>query len=390
MESTARTTERARVLHVITRLEPGGAQRNTLYTVGHLDRASFEAGLAWGPGDELDCEADTIPELWRCPIIDLVRPVAPARDVRALVTLRRAMRSFAPHVVHTHSSKAGILGRLAARMERVPVVVHSIHGFGFTPLQPPPVRGLFFALEKLAARWTDHFVAVSAEDLRRGVELGLFGRDHIRLIRSGIELDRFRHGGDESTTRRRLQIPETAPLVTQIGNFKPQKAPLDFVRMVAGVAASVPDARFVMVGEGPLRSSAEELAERLGLREKISFCGWWDDIPGLLAATRVSVMSSRHEGLPRAVVESLAAGVPVVATAVDGTPEVVIDGVNGFLVPTGDVDALARNVVKLLTDSSLHARMTAAAPRGLDQFDIDLMVRQQEELYQWLICRSRS
>jgi glycosyltransferase involved in cell wall biosynthesis len=379
-----------RVLHVITRLEPGGAQRNTLYTVAHLGRELFEPGLAWGSGDELDPQAEEIAGLWRCPLVDLVRPVAPVRDFRALAGLRQAFRSFDPHIVHTHSSKAGILGRLAARAERVPTVIHSIHGFGFTPLQPALLRGVFFAAEKLMSRWTDHFVAVSERNKVRGIELGLFGGDRVTVIRSGIELDRFREPGDGVATRQRLDLPGNAPLVTQIGNFKPQKAPLDFVRMAARVTTSVPEARFVMVGEGQLRSSAEALAVSLGVRDRIVFCGWWDDVPDLLAATRVSVMSSRHEGLPRAVVESLAAGVPVVATAVDGTPEVVHDGVNGFLVPAGDVDALASNVIAVLSDDSLHGRMASKARDGLDQFDIDLMVRQQEDLYQWLLGRNHS
>jgi glycosyltransferase involved in cell wall biosynthesis len=379
-----------RVLHIITRLEPGGAQRNTLYTVSHLDRGRFETGLAWGPGDELDDRAEEVADLWRLPIVELVRPVAPNRDFRALSRLRVAIRSFGAQVVHTHSSKAGIVGRLAARMERVPVVIHSIHGFGFTPLQPLPVRALFFVAEKIAARWTDHFIAVSERDLERGVALGLFGRDRVTLIRSGVELGRIRMGGDAAAVRRRLGIPDGAPVVTQIGNFKPQKAPLDFVRMAAEVAMHVPLAHFVMVGEGLLRPQAEALARALGVDHKVAFCGWWEDVPGLLAASRVSVMSSRHEGLPRAVVESLAAGVPVVATAVDGTPEVVRDGVNGFLVEAADVAGLARGVVALLTDRELYERMASAARDGLEEFDIDLMVRQQEDLYRWLLSRSRS
>jgi glycosyltransferase involved in cell wall biosynthesis len=383
-------TERIRVLHVITRLEPGGAQRNTLYTVAHLDRDRFVAGLAWGPGDPLDDEAAEIPELWRQEVPDLVRPVAPARDLRALSALGCAIRSFRPQVVHTHSSKAGIVGRLAARRERVPVVIHSIHGFGFTPLQPAPVRALFYVAERIASRWTDHFISVSAADLRRGLELGLFEREQVTLIRSGIDFDRFRRQQDVDQVCRLLGVPPKVPLVTQIGNFKAQKAPLDFVRVAAQVAEQFPDLWFVMVGEGPLRPAAEALASELGVADRIVFCGWWDDIPGLLAATRVSVLSSRHEGLPRAAVESLAAGVPVVATAVDGIPEVVRDGGNGILAPPGDLAGLSRGVVELLGDGKLHRRMAEAAPRDLEEFDIEEMVRQQEELYQWRLGRSRS
>jgi glycosyltransferase involved in cell wall biosynthesis len=381
---------RTRVLHCITRLEPGGAQRNTLYTVEHLDRGEFEPALAWGPGDPLDEVAAAIPGLRREPVPELVRPLAPALDLRALRRLVAIMRQLEPHVVHTHSSKAGVLGRLAARIARTPAVVHSIHGFGFTPLQPAPVRALFVIAERVMARWTDHFIAVSQTNLRQGAALGVVSPERASVIRSGIELDRFRRATGGRDVRRRLGVPESAPLVVQVGNFKPQKAPLDFVRAAAAIAREVPEAWFVMVGDGALRPAAEELASDLEVADRMVFCGWWDDVPGLLAESRVSVLTSRHEGLPRAAVESLAAGVPVVATAVDGTPEVVRDGSNGFLVEAGDVAGIARRVRALLRDDELHARLSAAAAVGLEEFDIDRMVRQQEELYRWLLGRSRS
>lgn len=376
------------MLHVITRLELGGAQRNTLYTVEHLDPERFEAGLAWGPGDRLDAEAERMDGVRLFPVEELIRPVRPSRDRAAVVALRRVVRQFGPQVVHTHSSKAGVVARVAAALERVPVVLHSIHGYGFTPLQPAPVRLLYVAVERVMARWTDHFIAVSGANLRLGLELGLFAPGEVTLIRSGIPLERFRRGGDGTAARSRLGLPAVGPVVTSIGNFKPQKAPLDFVRVAAEVARAVPEATFVMAGDGPMRPRAEALAAELGLAGRVIFCGWWDDVPGLLAASSVSVLTSRHEGLPRAAVESLAAGVPVVATAVDGTVEVVRHGVNGLLAPPAGVAELAAGVTALLVDPALRDRLARRAPEGLDEFDIDRMVRHQEELYRWLSCRS--
>jgi glycosyltransferase involved in cell wall biosynthesis len=384
------TDERIRVLTAITRLELGGAQRVALHTAARLDRSGFAAGLAWGPGDALDDEARALADVVTFEIPDLVRRVAPSRDLRALAGLRRAIRDFRPHIVHTHSSKAGILGRLAARREGAPVVVHTVHGFGFTPLQPAVKRAAYLAVERLAARWTDHFVTVSELNRRHGIELGLWAAADATVIRAGIDLDRFRAAGDGAATRRRLGIPAAAPLVVQIGNFKPQKAPLDFVRAAAAIMSERPETAFVMVGDGPLRRRAESLADELGLTGRITFTGWFDDVPGLFASTAVSVLSSRHEGLPCSVVESLAAGVPVVATAVDGTPEVVRPGVNGELVAAGDPAALAREVLRLLADEDRRRAMAAAAPGGLEAFDRDRMVRQLEELYRCLISRRRS
>jgi len=365
----------------------GGAQRVVLHTAASLDRRRFSVALAWGPGDILDGEARQIGDLELFPVETLVRPVAPVADIRAFSSLRAAIRSFAPDVVHTHSSKAGILGRLAARMEAVPSVVHTVHGFGFTPLQKAPLRIAFKTAERVLARYTDHFVTVSESDRRRGVDIGLFAAERVTVIRAGIDLEKYRLAGGGSAIRQKLGVPEDVPLVTQIGNFKPQKAPLDFVRMSAAVHARCAEAFFVMVGDGPLRGAAEELARKLGISDRMVFCGWWDDVPGLLAATTVSVLTSRHEGLPCSVVESLAAGVPVVATAVDGTVEVVRSGANGFLAPAGDVAALAESVCTLLADAETRACFAEAASRGLEDFDRDLMVRQQEDLYRWMCCR---
>lgn len=375
------SAQRLRVLTAITRLELGGAQRVVLHTAATLDRRDFDVGLAWGPGDVLDDEARAIEELTTFEINDLVRRVAPVRDLRALTALRRAIREFRPHVVHTHSSKAGVLGRLAARLEHVPVVIHTVHGFGFTPLQSTVKRAIFFRAEKIAAGWTDHFVAVSQQNLDRGVELGLWRAEQASVIRAGIDLDHFRRGGDGAATRRELIIPDDIPIVTQIGNFKPQKAPLDFIRAAARVAEKLTDIRFVMVGDGPLRQRAEALAAELGIVDRVVFSGWWHDVPDLLAATTVSVLSSRHEGLPCSVVESLAAGVPVVATAVDGTPEVIRPGVNGELVAPGDPVSLGDAILGILTDEDRRRAMSGSAADGLDDFDRDRMVRQLEDLY---------
>lgn len=381
--------ERIRILLAITRLELGGAQRVVLHTAESLDRRAFEVALAWGPGDLLDDEAAAVADLVRYPIPPLVRPVAPISDLRALAALRAAIRSFRPQVVHTHSSKAGILGRFAARLEDVPAV-HTIHGFGFTPLQSLPKRWLYRTAERLMARVTDQFVAVSQADLSRGIAIGLFSPANARLIRAAIDLGRFRGTADGDGARAQLGVPADAPLVTQIGNFKPQKAPLDFVRVAAAVHRRHPDARFVMAGDGPLRETAELLAEQLGVAHRMIFGGWWDDVPGLLAATTVSVLTSRHEGLPCSVVESLAAGVPVVATAVDGTVEVVRQEENGLLANPGDIAGLAGSITRLLDDPELRRRMSVAARQGLEEFDQDLMVRQQEDLYRWMCSRSRS
>jgi len=375
---------RLRVLHAITMLEFGGAQRNTLDTVAALDRSEFAVGLACADTGELLPEARGIADIDLFELSHLRREVRPLQDVRAHLELRRAIRRFRPDVVHTHSSKAGILGRLAARRERVPIVVHSIHGFGFGPHQSPAVRRAFLAAERIAAHWTTAFVAVSRRNLEEAVRLGLFGQDRGRVIRSGVDLAAFRSHAGGDAVREELRIPGAAPLVVQIACFKPQKAPERFVELAARVSHRVPEAHFLLVGDGELRAALERRRRESGLEDRLHLPGWRRDIPAILDAATVVTLTSRFEGLPRVLVEALATGVPVVAMDVDGVAEVVRDGENGFLVGEGDVEALASRVAEVLRDRGLRERLAGATGRGLAEFERGTMVRQQEELYREL------
>ncbi len=370
-----------RVLHAITMLELGGAQRNTLDTVSGLDRGAFEVGLACAARGDLLAEARGLADVELFELPHLRRELRPLDDLRGLRELRRAIRSFRPDIVHTHSSKAGILGRAAAHRERVPVVVHTIHGFGFGPHQPAPVRAALLAAERVAARWTTAFVAVARRNLEEGVRLGLFEAGRARVIRSGIELDAFRAHRGGAAVRRELGIPAAAPLVVQIACFKPQKAPERFVELAAALAARFPEAHFVLVGDGALRRALERRRAAAGLVARIHLPGWRRDVPAVLDAATVVTLTSRFEGLPRVLVEALAAGVPVAAMAVDGVAEVVRDGVNGFVTPPGDVAALAERVAAVLAEPGLRARLAARAGDGLEEYGRAAMVRQQEALY---------
>ena len=376
-----------RVLHLITRLELGGAQRNTLFTVGHIDRREFIPALAWGPGGILDPESGKLEGVRLFPLPSLDRQPSARKDFRALREIRDTLRAFRPHILHTHPSKAGVLGRLAGRLEQVPAVIHSVHGWGFTPTQSPPKRAFFFLAERIASRWSTHWITVSEANRREGAVRGLLDPQRTSLIRSGIDLEVFRRSRDRSRIRRELDLPEDAFVLLQVGNFKAQKAPLDFVKLAATVARHEPSACFLMAGDGPLRAGVEREIRHHGLEGRLRLLGWVEDIPALWQAADIGVLTSRHEGLPRAVLEALASGRPVVATAVDGTPEAVSPGVNGFLFDPGDLSAAAGYILRMIRDPVLYRRLAGAARENIAEFDIDLMLRQQEELYRCLISR---
>ncbi len=375
---------RIRVLHVITRLDWGGAQENTLCTVGSLDREKFEPILSSGTGGMLDADAASIPGCRWFPVPTLVRELNPVADARAYFALLRVIRSLkaesrAPIVVHTHSSKAGILGRLAARAAGGCAVVHTVHGFGFHGGQSAFRRFLYVGLERIAASGTDAFVAVSEENIRTGVRERIFTRDGCRLIRSGFDTGRFLDG-ERRRGRALLGLPDDVPVVGTVAVFKPQKSPLDFVEAARRIAGRFPEAHFVMVGDGELRPSVERAIREAGLSGRFVLAGWRGEVPDLLCAFDVFLLTSRWEGLPKVVPQALIAGIPVVATAADGTSEIVDEGIDGFLAKPGDVGTLAARVLSIL-DGTGGLRPGFKRERLLREFDEVEMVRAQERLY---------
>jgi len=372
-----------RVCHVITELALGGAQQNTLYTVAHLDRRRFEPILIAGPGGLLDAEARASGV--EVHFMDaLRRDVSPWHDAAALVSLTKQLRRIGPAIVHTHSSKAGILGRWAARLAGVPHIVHTIHGYGFHPGQSRLTRWAWVTLERLAGRCTTAFIAVSRANLNEGVALGLFPAGRASLIHSGIAI------GDFSGPLDRHDEAARPATVGMVACLKAQKAPLDFVQVASRVAALCgrDKVRFVLVGDGVLRPQVERAIRDEGMEDRVELAGWRRDVPAAMKRFDLLLHTSRWEGLPRVFPEAMATGLPIVATNVDGAPEAIEDGATGYLLPPGDIEGLSRRTAALVLDPGLRHRMGERARAKVSAWDIDDMVRRQERLYEGLVAGS--
>lgn len=374
-----------RVLHVITRMIVGGAQENALLSCALADPRRFPSELLSGPetGSEGELHTETRAR-GVCHRIEpsLVRAVHPVRDLVALLRLWRLFRNGRWDVVHTHSSKAGILGRLAARLAGVPHVVHTVHGWGFTPGQSRLVFHAYVALERWCARACDVLVVVGNADRDEGLARGIGRPDQYRLIRSGIEVGAFRDVRVEAgDVRRRLGVPPDAFVVGCVGRLSAQKAPLDLVDAFGRLAAGHPHAHLVLVGDGPLRGAVEEAVARAGLGARVHLTGLRRDVPELLRAFDVLALSSRWEGLPRVFPQAMAAGLPIVATRVAGAADAVVPGESGFLVPPGDPAALAAALETLARDPTLLRRLGETGRARVEAFSAARMVRQLEAVY---------
>jgi glycosyltransferase involved in cell wall biosynthesis len=378
-------SRRAKVVHLITRLELGGAQQNTLYCVLHHDRARFEVGLVAGEGGLLDSKAREIPDADVVLVPWLRHAIAPLHDAFAIPRLARRLAGV--DLVHTHSSKAGILGRAAARLAGVGAVVHTVHGWSFNAFQPSAQRRLYVALERAAAGVTDRLICVSSADRELGLRSRIGEPSRYRIVRSGIDPTAFAPApGARERAREALGFAPGTVVVGTIANLKPQKAPLDFVEAARLALARDPSLRFVFAGDGELRPEVERAIARAGLGGSVLLLGWREDVADVLAALDVFLLTSLFEGLPRSVLQAIAAERPVVVTDTGGTAEIVENGVTGFLVPPGDPAAAAAAVVALAGDPALRARFAASARGRLgDEFDVGRMVREVEAIYDELL-----
>jgi glycosyltransferase involved in cell wall biosynthesis len=388
------TMTRATVVHVITQLELGGAQEISILFCRHLSRRGFDVHLVAGRGGILDDEARAIDGVSLHHDENLVRPVDPLRDLRCLGSLARLIgdlrrRSRGPMVVHTHSSKAGVLGRWAAWIAGAEVRVHSIHGFGFHDALPWNARMAFRTAERVTAPITHAFCPASEANRRVAERLGLLraGQPAV-VLPEAIEASQYEpKPQDAIVVREELGIGTNTPLVGMIACFKPQKAPLDFIRACARVAAVHHSAHFFVAGDGVLRPEVEAEIGSLGLEARMHLLGWRRDVRRLLGAADVLVLTSLWEGLPRVVLQAMAAAKPVVATRVDGTPEAVTDGENGFLLEPRDVDGFADRIGRLLGDPSLAERMGREGRSRLSPFLASSMLERLDRLYDDLLAR---
>ncbi len=387
-----------RVTHIITRLILGGAQENTVASVlGLRQKPGLDVELISGPargpeGSLASAFAGTPAALTLTP--HLVRPLHPWHDPLALHELTRLLRQRRPDLVHTHSGKAGILGRLAARRAGVPLIVHTVHGPSFGPFQGALANTLFTAAERYAAKFTTHFVSVSDAMTRQYLAAGVGRAEQFTRIFSGFPLAPFLAATNDPPTRARLGLASDDFVVGKIARLAPLKGHDDLFAAAPALVARCPQIKFLLVGDGELRRRFEAKAASLRLSDRFVFAGLVppEQIPQLVGIMDVLVHLSYREGLPRALPQALAAARPVVAYDCDGAGEVCLPDETGFLVPPGNLGVLTERLAQLAAAPALRERLGRHGQQLVQRlFSVERMVDALHELYDRLAAeRSRA
>jgi glycosyltransferase involved in cell wall biosynthesis len=312
-----------------------------------------------------------------------LRPeINPLEDYRALHELIYELRLRKFDIVHTHSSKAGALGRIAADRVGVPGIVHTFHGFPFHSFQSWPLRTSYVQIERRLGRITDRFLGIGGAVAAEAIRLKIAPAERTRAVASAINVDVPRRTAvTRAAARTRLGLAEDAVVVGTVGRLAPQKAPQDMLAAFESLGRR--DVKFLWIGDGPLMPEMRRLVAVKGLAERFQLLGERRDVLDLLPALDVFALASRYEGLPCSLVEALTCGIPSVATAVNAVPEVVIPGRTGLLVPPGEPTLLAKAIAYLLDHSSEADRMSAAARVEIgERFHPAVLGRDLEETYE--------
>lgn len=375
-----------RMLHIITRLIRGGADENTLYTVRGLDKRRYAVDLAVGAGSELE-EIGAIPEVGVHLVSELVREPHPWKDLVTLVKLAKLIRRGRYQIVHTHTAKAGFLGRLAAAIAGTPVIIHTVHGVTFHQHLPRMHRMFYLMLERIAARFTHQFVAVGEDVKDIYLREGIGTDAEYETIYSGMPLREYLDAGampesERDALRAELGFEPGHRVIVMAARLEPRKGHGYLFHAVQRLKPEHPELRVLVVGEGPIRAQLEAQCRTLGIDDRVVFLGHRHDLPRVFAAADVSVLTSLWEGLPRVLVQSAAAGKPIVTFDVEGAWEVVRDGRNGFVVASQDVPAFTERLRTLLVEHERARSMGAAGREAVgSRWTVETMLDRLDDLY---------
>ncbi|MGB2763544.1 MAG: glycosyltransferase family 4 protein [Candidatus Aminicenantaceae bacterium] len=322
-----------------------------------------------------------------CP--PLVRRTNIIKDLKTFLDIWRIIKKKSPEIVHTHSSKAGLLGRLAAKLARIPIVVHTPHGHVFFGYFGPLKTKIFIILERLVSRITDRIIALTNKEKEDYIKFRIANEDKFDVIYSGIELDKFKELSEDKKQNlvKELGIPEKSLIIGTVGRLVPVKGHEFLIKAAKYIISKYPEAFFVFTGDGPLEQNLERQAFKLGIKDNIIFLGWRDDVAKIISIYDIFALPSLNEGMGRVLAEAMALGKPIVASNVGGIPDLVTHGKNGFLVPTRNSEKLAKYIQILIEDKEQREKMGQVGKETVKNFSKEKMVEKIANLYEELLTQ---
>jgi glycosyltransferase involved in cell wall biosynthesis len=386
-----------RVLHLITRMDMGGSAQNTLMTSAGLSQR-FRVILGFGPTQESSMtvsERETVERTLEAAIADgmktvrlqyLLRRIHPIWDCFALLEIIRLLRRFRPLILHTHTSKAGLLGRIAAVLVPVPIVVHTPHGHVFYGHFGRVASWIFLYIERILDRFTTVTISLTRGEFDDYVKMRVIPRKKMTVIHSGVDIDRFFSTSTRrSRARKTLGCDDRAVIIGTVGWLLPIKGPDVLLHAMNDVWREYPHCHLVFVGKGEMKAKLKQMAKESGKADHVHFLGWRDDIWNIIPAFDIFVLPSRNEGMGRVVVEAMAAGKPVIASRVGGVPDLIEDGVNGYLFTSEDSDQLASRIAHLIQNPGKAKAMGREGQQRSKAYSTEAMVEKIDALYRKLI-----
>lgn len=386
-----------RICHVITKPELGGAQLSTLNLISSLPKDKCQISVITSPCGILKHEFRNIKGAASYFSPFLTRPVNPIVDILALIHIFIIYSRNRFKIIHTHSSKAGIIGRWAAflynktqcwlKVKGVRCkVVHTVHGWPFNNYQNITKKWFFIFLERATAGFTDKIICVSKKDIETGLKYKIAPKEKFVLIKYGIPLYDFKNSRcDKAGKKRELGIYNDDPVIGMISCLKPQKSPLDYIKACVDIYNRIPGINFLLVGDGILKKRCRSELDRSPINGRFILTGWRRDVPEILDIIDIVVLTSKWEGFPIAIMEALSKGKPVVATDVGGVRELVKDGLTGYITKPGEYKDTADRILGMLEDRKSLLKMAEEAVRSIDDsFDIRIMARNMDNLYRSL------
>ncbi|MFH1460124.1 MAG: glycosyltransferase family 4 protein [Candidatus Omnitrophota bacterium] len=380
------------ILHIITNLELGGAQTNVLDIVKGLDKNKFQVFLISAEQGPLIKDAGNRENITLKFVSILKHNISLVYDLACLLWLIGFIKKNKIKIVHTHSSKAGILGRWAAKLAGVKVIIHTVHGWSFNDYQSRLIKTLYIFLEKITAYITTKIIVVCEDNQEKGLGYKIATPKQYQLIRYGVDLNRFYLQDTVENielTKQHFKIPQQDTVVAMVACLKPQKNPRDYLQIAEKVLKQRNNVQFLLIGDGPLRAEIKKIINSKGLENNFKLLGWRRDIPAILILSDIVMLTSLWEGLPIALLEAMACSRPVIAYAVDGVKEIIQEGETGFLIRPGDTDYCAQKVLELLDYAGKAKKMGQRAREFimLSPYNMQTMLDDLEKLYLKLLLK---